>query len=231
MKKDYRILLFDLDGVILDFKRAEQQSFRETFLRFGFTPDADLFSRYLKINERRWKAFEDGEMTKEECTVGRFTELFSGIGFSGDAAQFAKEYQDGLGDGHFLMPHAREVLEALSPRFALYVVTNGVSSTAYRRLRGTDTERYFRKIFVSEELKAQKPSMAYFRQVFADIPDFSRERALLIGDSLSSDIQGAENAGIDCCYVNLGHKKNETALRPTYEIDDLRALLTILETV
>lgn len=225
--KTYDILLFDLDGVILDFTKAEELSFRETFRAYGITVTPEFFASYREINHRRWQAYEKGLIDNEECTVGRFRELFEKIGFQADPKQFALDYQAGLGEGHFLMPYAREVLEMLAPKFRLYVVTNGVSSTARNRLSGTDTEKYFRGLFISEEMGAQKPSREYFEQVAAGIPAFDRARTLLIGDTLSSDIRGAANAGIDCCWVNLSHKENDTELVPTYEISDLRELLKI----
>ena len=227
--KYYDTLLFDLDGVILDFTKAEELSFRETFHAYGVTVTPALFAQYRELNHRRWQAYEKGLIDNEECTVGRFRELFSEMKLDADAKQFALDYQKGLGRGHFLMPHAREVLETLSPKFRLYVVTNGVSSTARDRLQGTDTEKYFRKLFISEEMGAQKPSAEYFEKVEAGIPAFQRAQTLLIGDTLSSDIRGAVNAGIDCCWVNPSHKENDTELIPTCEIDDLRSLLKLPE--
>ena len=227
MIKVYDTLLFDLDGVILDFTKAEELSFRETFRAYGIQVTPELFAQYRELNHRRWQAYEKGLIDNEECTVGRFRELFSEMRFHADAKQFALDYQKGLGRGHFLMPHAREVLETLSLKFRLYVVTNGVSSTARDRLLGTDTEKYFQKLFISEELGAQKPSLEYFEKVEAGIPAFDRAKTLLVGDTLSSDIRGAVNAGIDCCWVNPLHKENDTEIVPTYEIENLRELLKL----
>ncbi|MDO4265982.1 MAG: YjjG family noncanonical pyrimidine nucleotidase [Eubacteriales bacterium] len=226
--KQYSILLFDLDGVILDFSKAEELSFAKTFADYGLPLTDEIIRRYQEINHRRWAEYETGKITKEECTVGRYEELFSEFHFSADAHAFAKDYMDGLGEGHFLMPHARDVLETLAPRYALYVVTNGVSRVAYSRLDGTDSRKYFRDFFVSEDLGAQKPSMEYFNQVFAAIPGFDSEKTLLIGDTLSSDIQGANNAGIDSCWLNVTHRQNPDGPKSTYEIDSLEKLLPIL---
>ena len=228
MRKKYDTLLFDLDGVILDFKKAEQLSFRETFQSYGIAADRKLFEIYETINKRRWSLFETGAITKEECTEGRFQELFSLLGMQLSPKDFAAAYQEGLGKGCFLVEGAKELLEELYGGYRMYVVTNGVSSTAYSRLIGTGVLSYFRKVFVSEELGAQKPSMEYFDKVFSDIQDFNRSSTLLIGDTLSSDIQGAKNAGIDCCWVNMEGKENPTELRPSYEIRALRELPPLL---
>ena len=227
-KKHYSTLLFDLDGVVLDFSKAEEQAFAKTFADYGLPLSDEVIRRYQEINRSKWEKYESGLITKEECTVGRYEELFTEFRFQADPQAFARDYMDGLGEGHFLMPHAREVLEALAPCYALYVVTNGVSSAAYSRLDGTDSRKYFKQFFISEEMGAQKPSMDYFQQVFDAIPGFSREKTLLIGDTLSSDIQGAENAGIDSCWVNVSHSENLSGPVATYEIDDLRKLLPIL---
>lgn len=226
--KQYKTLLFDLDGVILDFNKAEDLSFHETFKKIGIIVDDHLYQTYHQINHRLWKEFEQGLIEKEEVTVGRFKLLFDKLHIAADYQKFAKEYQDGLANGMFLIEGAKEVLENVSKHYRLYAVTNGVSKTAYRRLQGTDTLKYFQDVFVSEDLHAQKPSMQYFNQVFERIEDFEALTTLLIGDSLSSDIQGANNAHIDSCWINVHQIDNHSSAKPTYIINNIKQLLDLL---
>ncbi len=224
----YKTLLFDLDGVILDFKKAEEYSFSQTFKKIGIEVTDNFFQTYHELNQKLWKAFELGQVTKDEVTIGRFKQFFELMNIDYPYERFAKDYQDGLADGYFLMPNAKELLEDLSKSYRLFAVTNGVSKTALKRLKGTDTLQYFQDVFVSEDLHAQKPSMEYFNQVFERIEDFDPKTTLLIGDSLSSDIQGANNASLESCWINLNKEINSSKAVPTYEVHQLIDLYKIL---
>lgn len=226
--KHYKILLFDLDGVIFDFDKTEQHAFYETFEKYGLPVSKEIFEHYAKINHQLWHDFEEGKVTKDEVTIGRFVKLFKDYHFEKDATMFAKDYQDGLAHGMFLIENAKEVLEKVSQHYRLYAVTNGVSSTAFSRLRGTDTLKYFKDVFVSEDLNAQKPSLEYFHQVFDRIEDFNADETLLIGDTLNSDILGAQLAGIDSCWINSKGVKNTLGIEPTYEIKKIEELFQYL---
>lgn len=224
----YNTLLFDLDGVIFDFKKAEEHSFIETFRKIGIEVDEPLFKRYHQINDQLWKEFELGHVTKDEVTIGRFKHLFEQLELDYPYDRFASDYQDGLADGYFLIPHAKETLETLSSAYRLFAVTNGVSKTAFKRLKGTDTLQYFQDVFVSEDLHAQKPSMEYFNQVFSRIEAFDPKTTLLIGDSLTSDIQGANNAGLDSCWINAAKQPLNGPAVPTYQITHIEDIFEIL---
>lgn len=226
--KNYKTLLFDLDGVIFDFKKAEEHSFIETFKKIGIEVDETLFKLYHQINDQLWKVFELGQVTKEEVTVGRFKQLFTCLKLDYSYECFAETYQAGLAEGYFLIPHAKETLATLAKTYRLFAVTNGVSQTAFQRLRGTDTLQYFQDVFVSEDLKAQKPSMEYFNQVFNRIENFEPESTLLIGDSLTSDIQGANNAKLDSCWINTDQVPLTGSAIPTYEIPHIEDIFEIL---
>lgn len=224
----YEIILFDLDGVILDFKQCEKASFENTFKQYNIEVNEQLFNLYSKINHQLWHDFELGKVTKNEVTCGRFKILFEKLGLDIDSNEFANQYQNGLAEGYFLMPEAKEILETLSLNYRLYAVTNGVSKTAFSRLKGTDTLKYFKDVFVSEDLNAQKPSIEYFEKVFNKIQPFKKEKVLLIGDTLTSDILGANQANIDCCWLNIDHLVNQTKAKPDYEIDCLKDIFKIL---
>lgn len=139
-------------------------------------------------------------------------------GYSADGAAFARDYQLALGEGYYLIDGARELCEKLAGKYRLYCVTNGVAATQHSRLAGSGLNEYFSGIFVSETIGHQKPSRDYFRAVFNAIGRFSPEKAMIVGDSLTSDIAGGKNTGIDTCWYNPSGKTAEPALAADYEI-------------
>ena len=227
MKKNYKTLLFDLDGVIFDFDRAESYVFYTCFKQIGIQVTQNLINQYDKINKPLWKAFELNQVTKEEVIIGRFVTLFARLNIKDDPILFAKNYQSTLASCLFLCDGAKEILDKLSKKYRLYAITNGVSQTAFSRLKGTDTLKYFKAVFVSEDLHAQKPSKAYFDQVMKAIDHFDLDTTLIIGDSLSSDIQGAMNIGCDSCWISEQHLDHKE-IKPTYQIKNIKDLTKIL---
>lgn len=224
----YKYLLFDVDGTLLDFDKAEQQALKNTFQNHHILLTDELLQRYETINKQLWKDFEKGLIDKKTVVYTRFVQLFQEFHIHQDGIAFEDDYQKALGQGYFVLPHTIEVLSALYQKYPLYVVTNGVSQTQYSRLEGTDIKKYFQNIFVSEDIGHQKPSKEYFDYCFKNIDKIDLSKTLIIGDSLSSDIQGGINAGIDTCWFNPNHLDKPEAMPINYEIHDLRELLQLL---
>lgn len=224
----YTTLLLDVDGTLLDFQAAERAALRETFRRHGYLLDDHVKQTYHTINSALWRRFEQGEITREDVIYSRFVGLFAALGIDGDGLAFEDEYQEELGRGAFLIPGAEELC-AYCARFCdLYIVTNGVSRTQYSRLRDSGLDRYMKGIFVSEDAGFQKPMKEYFDYVFARIPDFCAERTLIVGDSLSSDILGGNNAGIDTCWYCPAGDKAPEGMRVDYTIRSLEELKPLI---
>ena len=200
--KKYKYLLFDVDGTLLDFDKAEQYALEYTFRHYDISLTYEINQRYEEINKKLWKDFENGLIDKKTVVYSRFVLLFKEFNIPVDGIAFEDDYQKALGQGYFVLPHTIEVLSALYQKYPLYVVTNGVSQTQYSRLEGTDIKKYFQNIFVSEDIGHQKPSKEYFDYCFKNIDKIDLSKTLIIGDSLSSDIQGGINAGIDTCWFN-----------------------------
>lgn len=225
----YKALFLDMDGTFLDFHAAEREAFYKTLRKNGAEPDEVRYQRYSAINDSLWKAFERGEIRKERIRSSRFTLLFEELGIDLDGSVAEQDYEKALGEGHELMPHAKEVLEFLSQRCPLYVVTNGFKSVQRSRLKLADIERYITKSFISEEIGYQKPQKEFFDVCLAEMePAPARKEILLIGDSLTSDILGAKNAGIDSCWFNPEGIQNGSSVRPDYEIRSLLELKELL---
>ena len=223
----YKYLLFDVDGTLLDFDKAEQQALKNTFQNHHILLTDELLQRYETINKQLWKDFEKGLIDKKTVVYTRFVQLFKEFDIDEDGIAFEDDYQETLGKGYFVLPHAREVLEKLSLKYPLYVVTNGVSKIQHSRLKGTHIDQYFQDIFVSEDIGYQKPTKEYFDYCFEKIENIDKEHTLIIGDSLSSDMQGGINVGIDTCWFNPHHLKKPQDMDITYEIHDLRELLEL----
>ena len=223
-------LLIDLDDTILDFQKAEEIALEKTLSHFGITPDPETCALYSRINRAYWQALERGEMTRSQVAVGRFAELFSKVGVSGDAAECNRYYWEQLSVGHEFLPGAEEALRSLASKYKLYMASNGTKSVQQPRLKSAGIEKYFKDIFISEDLGADKPAKAFFDRAFARIPGFDPKKAMIVGDSLTSDIQGGINAGIATCWVNSQHKQ-PGMIKPDHEIPSLSRLAALLETI
>ena len=223
-------LLLDLDDTILDFQKAEHIALSKTLRTLGLEPTEEVLARYSLINKAHWERLEKKELTRPQVLLGRFQVLFQEYGIEVDPAQCAALYEDNLSIGHYFLPGAEEALEALSKKYKLYLVSNGTAKVQAGRLKSANISHFFEIIFVSQEIGADKPDITYFERVFARIEGFQKERAIIVGDSLTSDIQGGINAGIRTCWVNPKGKPT-THIVPDYQIESIAQLEALLETL
>lgn len=219
----YDTILFDADDTLLDFKQAEAVALKKVFSAYGYAFDDRVNDKYQAINQGLWKDLENGLITKDIITETRFATLFSQLGIEGDGIAFNRSYIKELAEGGYILEGARELCEELSKSARLYLVTNGISKTQRRRIAKAGVGRYFTDIFISEEVGFQKPQKGFFDYVFAKIHRFNPERTIIVGDSLTSDITGGKNAGIDTCWYNP-EGKDCGGLIPTYEIERLELI-------
>ena len=220
-------LFLDLDDTILDFQKAERLALAKTLESFGLPPTDTVLARYHEINREHWERLERKELTRQQVLVGRFAALFAEMGLSAQAEQVARAYEENLSQGHYFLPGAEEALKSLSKKYKLYLASNGTARVQAGRLKSAGIIPYFQEIFVSEEMGYNKPDPAYFDACFARIPGFRKDRAMMVGDSLSSDILGGIQAGIATCWVNPHHKTG--SIRPDYEIESIVQLEALLK--
>ena len=221
-------LLLDLDDTILDFHKAERIALRKTIGDFGVEPSEAVLDRYHHINKWHWEQLELGLMTRDQVLVGRFAQLFEELGMEVDAAACMKQYEHNLSIGHYFLPGAEEAVKRLKEKYRLFLVSNGTATVQHSRLTSAGLYPYFEQVFISQEIGYNKPDKAYFDRCFERIPGFAPEKALMVGDSLTSDIKGGINAGLKTVWVNPAHKPCGD-IRPDYEIEGLSQLEALLE--
>ncbi len=222
-------ILWDVDQTLLDFKKSESYAVRYCFQKFGKEASDETVAVYSAINENFWKRIEKGEINKKEALVERFRTLFRKIGeMDIEAEDFQKEYADALGSVYYFQDDSYNLLKRLKGTCRQYLVTNGVTFTQMKKLRLSGLDKLADGIFVSEQIGVPKPQKDFFERCFLEIPGFLRERTIIVGDSLSSDMKGGNNAGIATCWYNPAGLENRSDARIDYEIKDLRQIWDVL---
>lgn len=229
--KKITTLLLDADNTLLDFNKDEHQALVKALEHFGVPATKENTEIYSKINQGMWKQLERGELTKPELKRTRFRIFFEAIGFECAEDPFVvNEYYLGLlGEGGNTLDGAVETVKALSEAgLDLYIVTNGVAATQAKRLKRSGLMPYIKEVFVSETIGYQKPRKEYFDYVLDKIREKDKEKLLVVGDSLTSDIKGAMNAEIPCCWLNIFDEKMPAEYTAQWEIKKIRELLDIV---
>ncbi len=228
--KKYTTLLFDADMTLFDFDGAEKTAFGIVMSSHGIQySDAD-FERYRAINAELWEMYSRGEVTKERLQATRFGMFFETLRPvpTLDGERINAEYVDALADCSEVFEGAVELCRKLSEKYELYIVTNGVSRTQKKRFFSSPICQYFKDIFVSEDAGQPKPMRGYFDYVFRRIGEDKKEGSVIIGDSLTSDIKGGNNFGIDTFWYNPKGVENKTDIIPTRVIGSYCGLLEFL---
>ena len=221
----YSIALFDADNTLLDFTRAEHDALCACLAARGLPTDFTTVSVYSSINDGHWKRLERGETTRTRLKVERFADFFYAVGYEGDPADMARDYESTLGRQTHLLDGALELIQSLYGKCRLYIITNGLTSVQKSRFGATPLAPYFERCFISEEMGCANPEKRFFDLVATSIPDFDPVKAIVIGDSLSSDILGGINAGLDTCWYNPAGKPSPCGLEITYTVstfDEIR---------
>ena len=226
----YKFLLFDLDHTLLDFDSAEDIALTQLLKEEGVADIQAYKDYYVPMNKALWKDLEQKKITKADLVNTRFSKLFAHFGIEKDGVYLAERYQFYLAQQGQVFSGAMELLDSLIDRgYELYAATNGITIIQTGRLEQSGIAPFFKEIFISEQLHTQKPDAEFYEKIGARIPNFDKNQTLMIGDSLSADIQGGNNAGIDTIWYNPHHLKNKSLAQPTYEIDSYQALLELLD--
>ena len=224
----YSVLLFDADATLLDFHRSETEAVRECLEFYGLPSDDSVIAKYSEINVGYWKMLERGEIEKEKLYAARWQSLIDFYSFDCKAQDISDRYVASLTTKSYLLDGAVELCQRLHGKFKMYIVTNGQKEVQKGRLFPSPIFRYFDACFISEDIGYEKPSIKYFEKVIASIPDYDPEKAIIIGDSLTSDMQGGINIGIDTCWFNPHGKEVPKDMQLTYVVSELSAIGDIL---
>ena len=226
----YTTILWDLDQTLLDFDRSMNYAIRAVFRQYDLYIDDAVVAQYDAINTDHWNRLERGEISKEEVKVGRFRVLLEELGISHvRPEEIAASYQIELGSVFYYTEGARELVTKLHEEgYRQYVVTNGVNATQSNKMKLSGLDQIMDGVFVSELLGCPKPMKGFFDACFAMLPEGTREHCILVGDSLTSDMRGANNARITACWFNPAGKENDIGVKIDYEIRRLDELPLIL---
>lgn len=225
---EYSLIFFDADETLFDFRKAEKYALEQAFGQNGIELTEETRRAYAEINAELWRRLEKGEIDQHDLRVERFRLLFERLGIAQDAMGFSDAYIDWLSKSSFLLDGAEELCAYLSEKYELVILSNGISEVQRGRFAISPIRRFISDIVISEEEGCAKPDPAIFDRALSRAGLFDKAKTLMIGDSLSSDIQGGVNFGIDTCWINWSGASNETELRPTYEVRDLAGLRSIL---
>ena len=225
----YKFLLFDLDHTLLDFDAAEDIALTHLLKEEGVEEIQVYKDYYVPMNKALWKDLEQKKISKQELVNTRFSRLFAHFGVEKDGAYLAERYQFFLSKQGQIFPGVEDLLKNLIHQgYELYAATNGITTIQAGRLEQSGIATFFKEIFISEQLHTQKPDALFYEKIGQQIAGFSKEKTLMIGDSLTADIQGGNNAGIDTVWYNPQHLENTTQLHPTYEVHSYKDLLNCL---
>ena len=226
----YKFILFDLDHTLLDFDAAEDVALTQLLKEEGVAGIQAYKDYYVPMNKSLWKDLELKKITKQELVNTRFSRLFAHFGIEKDGVYLAERYQFHLAQQGQVFSGAMELLDSLIDRgYELYAATNGITTIQTGRLAQSGLAPYFNQVFISEQLQTQKPDALFYEKIGQQIAGFDKEMTLMIGDSLTADIQGGNNAGIDTIWYNPQRLENHTQAQPTYEVHSYQDLLDCLD--
>lgn len=224
----YPTVLLDLDHTLLDSDASELAAFDQTLRRAGAEDSAAFLESYRAINASLWTAVERGELSPNEVRVLRFERLVDESGLAADPHRMADDFVHGLGANGRLYPGARDLLDRLAGIATMALVTNGIGEVQRARIERLELEPYFTTVVISGEAGVAKPDPAIFDLVFRHLGGGDRSSAVMVGDSLSSDIQGGANAGVDTCWYNRHATPGDPPATVTHEVRTLPEVYDIV---
>lgn len=224
MQARYSCLLFDVDGTLLDFHEAEREAIAATLHKFELPDGDDAIARFTAINAGLWAQLEKGELKKDKLVVLRFKKLLEELGAQADPVRMNNDFMMCLSEAAPVIPGAEELLAELAEFATLAVATNAIYKVQLRRLEKSGLLKYFDEVFVSEKVGATKPAAKFFDVALKRLGVTKKERVLVVGDSLTADVKGGANAGLDTCWYNPAGVAPAGDVQPTYTVQDYQQL-------
>ena len=224
-----KILLFDADGTLLDFHAAECCALDQLMDYCQLADKKEAIAIYHQINSALWKRIEEGTITQSRLKIQRFEEFIDAMNLNFSAEELADVFMNALSKGTQLIDYAYETLESLSQKYDCHIVTNGITYIQKNRISHSSIYPFIKELFISEEMGVSKPDPKYFDIVRQKLNPDTDDLLIVIGDSLSSDMQGALLSNLKCIWYNPKHLKTELKLDGI--ISDLRELEKVIEQI
>lgn len=223
-----KIILLDLDNTLIDFNECARHSIMDAFAELGLTYTPKVFETFITENVKIWKRLEKGEITKPQLRADRWNIILGKLGIDYDGTVLEEMFENGVARYACPVEGAYELLDHLKDRYKLYIVSNGFRFVQESRLKIGDFEKYFDDIFVSEDIGIPKPATEFFDYCFQKLSNPPKSDTILIGDSLSADIIGGANYGIDTIWFNKNGDPMPESITPTHTVSTLKEIHTIL---
>ena len=241
----YKYILFDADGTLFDYHKAERESLKKTFNSYGITDTDSYYSKlYKRINHECWDMFEQKLLTLDQLRLKRFSDfIYEGELGDIDPLEMGQKYLGFLALSWYMLEGAMELLENVYETHTLVMITNGIKEIQYSRIKKADIGRFFKDVIISDEIGYQKPAGEYFDITMDRIGNPDKKDVIVVGDSLTSDIAGGNRYGLDTCWINLENEKpvcphNEKVedagsgltddFKPDFEVNSLKQVIDIV---
>jgi len=227
----YLHIFFDLDKTLWDFKANSIETLKDIYEKYNlgdYTSNFENFyDSYFVHNENLWNEYREGKITKQILRYKRFSLTLSDFGINSYklANQMGDDYVLISPQKKLLFPYSIEILNYLKDKYALYIITNGFKEVQITKLKNCNLYDFFDKIFISEEIGAQKPNPKIFKHAINTV-NAKKDESIMIGDDLIVDILGAKNFGIDQVFFNPSKQTHNESI--TFEINSLIELKDIL---
>ena len=221
----YKAILFDVDDTLLDFQTGNRNAVNRLMDELGYR-DPDRYAQYEAVNLKCWAELEAGLLTQNQLKLARFVRFFDRYPVTGDPKWAAERFVALLGQQSILLPHALETVRAIAERRPVAIVTNGITSVQRSRLALSPLKDWVTEVVISEEVGLSKPRPGIF-QLALDRLGVKPRDALMVGDGINSDIRGANNAGIDACWLNPTGRALPEGVHAEYQISDIRQCVEI----
>ena len=225
---DKKIVLLDLDNTIIDFNECARHSIMNIFEDLGFHYDENVFNTFITENVKIWKRLELGEIDKPFLRANRWNIILGKLGIDYDGTIIEERFENGVAMGAYPVEGAYELLEYLHPKYEIYIVSNGFRFVQESRVKIGKYDKYFKELFLSEDIGIQKPDIRFFDYCYEKIGRPDKSELILIGDSLSADIKGGNNFGIDTIWFNKNGDPESDIIKATYAVNKLKEIENIL---
>jgi YjjG family noncanonical pyrimidine nucleotidase len=226
--KNYKLIFLDADDTLFDYKLAEKYALTKSLNEYNIEVTDQLLSDYSTINKQLWLDYENNRISQDNLRTERFKRLFNKNELSINEFLFSKTYINHLADTSFLRNYAEELCSYLHSKYKIAIITNGISVIQRNRLEKSIIKKYIDHLIISEDANYSKPNTEIFRYAESITQFHNKDQMIIIGDSLSSDIQGGINYGIDTCWLNSDNIENTKNITPTYVVNSLKSIEDLL---